>query len=299
MAKKNEIACGLGDLLSDVGSVYQGLHGALESQRVHNLDIDSIRPNPHQVRREFSDEALQELAASIEKHGLLQPVLVRRDIEDDCYVLLAGERRLRASKLAGLSEIKAIIIEVEDSKLRELALIENIQRENLNPIELALGYQSLIQEHGLTHEALSKVLAKSRAQITNTLRLLSLSDEAKDLLTAKKLTQGHAKVLAGVDSKLEKIALDQIVENELSVRETEALVRRLKASEILESNKDEDKQEQDSKKTRLDALKLKELKDLLGGYGIRAKARLDSITLSFCDNSALQAFIESLRGQCK
>ena len=194
MAKKKlAIGRGFGAILAETAEAYeQNLSD--NSSLVLDLDIDIIKPNPYQPRKTFNQEALQELSESIKEHGLLQPVVVY-DNGDGDYVLIAGERRLRASKLAGLNNIKAIVAEIEQKKMRELAIIENIQREELNAIELALSYQELLEEYDITHEELSKRINKSRTQITNTLRLLQLCDEVKTMLGEEKITQGHASLL--------------------------------------------------------------------------------------------------------
>ena len=177
---KRALGSGLNNLFDDIGSVYEKNY-----QNAHNvvnlIECDLIIPNPMQPRQSFDEKSLRDLADSIEQHGLLQPILVRESGEGT-YILIAGERRLRATRLLQKEHIQAIIITAEDYKMRELALIENLQREDLNPIDLALCYQALLKEHNLTQEQLAQRIHKSRAQITNTLRLLELSQSAKDLL---------------------------------------------------------------------------------------------------------------------
>ncbi|MGB0990504.1 MAG: ParB/RepB/Spo0J family partition protein, partial [Halarcobacter sp.] len=163
-------------------------------------------------------------------HGLLQPVTVIEN-DDNSYTLIAGERRLRAHKLADLTEINAIIVDVDEQKLRELALIENIQRDDLNVIELAYSYAQLINEHDLTHEELSKRVFKSRTLITNTLRLLQLCSYVQQLLANDKITAGHAKVMLGLDDETQVKIADSIIGQKLSVRETESLIRSLKTGD--------------------------------------------------------------------
>ncbi len=226
---------GLGDILSEVEEAYEkDLSGIdsfeLEAQgaRVEELSIEQISPNPFQPRKHFDEAALRELSDSIKKHGLLQPIVVIE--KEGGYLLIAGERRLRAHKLANLPTIKAIIanVDIDEFRLRELALIENIQRENLNAIELANSYAELIEVHKITHDELSRIVHKSRSQITNTMRLLSLSDYAKKQLVEGKITQGHAKVLIGLDEKRQKVIIDSIVGQRLSVRDVERMVKRQK-----------------------------------------------------------------------
>ena len=223
---------GLGDILSEVEEAYEkDLSGIdsfeLETQgaKVEELPVEKITPNPFQPRKHFDEAALTELSRSIKAHGLLQPIVVIE--KEDGYLLVAGERRLRAHKLAKLTEIKAIVanVEIDEFRLRELALIENIQRENLNAIELANSYAELIEVHNITHDELAEIVHKSRSQITNTMRLLSLGAYAKKQLAEGKITQGHAKVLVGLDEKRQKIIIDSIIGQKLSVRDVEKMVK--------------------------------------------------------------------------
>ncbi len=234
MARKSALGKGLGDILSEIGQNYESQFKEVindeKSEAISEIEIDLIDPNPYQPRKYFDEEKLQELANSIKQHGLLQPIVVIE--HNDRYILIAGERRLRASKLANLPTIKAIIaqVELDELRLRELALIENIQRENLNPIELALSYKELLEVHNITHEELAQIVNKSRSQITNTLRLLHLSDYAKDALLQNKITQGHAKILVNLSQNEQKVVVDSIIGQKLSVRETEELLKKHKNS---------------------------------------------------------------------
>lgn len=223
---------GLGQILSEVEEAYEKNLSSidnfeLETQgaRIEELDVDKIAPNPFQPRKHFDEKALQELSDSIKEHGLLQPIVVIE--KEGGYLLVAGERRLRAHKLAKQQQIKAIIAQVDigEARLRELALIENIQRENLNPIELANSYAELIEVHNITHDELSDIVHKSRSQITNTMRLLSLSAYAQKELSSGKISQGHAKVLIGLDEEKQKILIQSILGQKLSVRDTEKLIK--------------------------------------------------------------------------
>ncbi|WP_201354187.1 ParB/RepB/Spo0J family partition protein [Hydrogenimonas urashimensis] len=230
--KSKSLGRGLGAILGEVAEAYENEFqsgGSDIRERVIDVPLDEIVPNPYQPRTHFDEEAIRELSESIRQHGLLQPVVVIE--QDGEYVLIAGERRVRASRLAGLETIRAIVADIDRSKFRELALIENIQREALNPVELARSYKELIDEYGITQEELSKIIHKSRSQITNTLRLLQLSDYVIDKLSASMITQGHAKVLVGLDEKDQRILCDTIVGQKLSVRETEQLVNEMKPSE--------------------------------------------------------------------
>lgn len=228
---------GLGDILSEVEEAYEKDLSNIDSfeleaqgAKVEELAIDSITPNPFQPRKHFDEEALTELSHSIKEHGLLQPIVVIE--KEDGYLLIAGERRLRAHKLAKIQTIKAIIadVEIDEIRLRELALIENIQRENLNAIELANSYAELIDVHKITHDELSAIVHKSRSQITNTMRLLSLSPYAQKQVVSGKISQGHAKVLVGLDEKKQKIIIDSIIGQKLSVRDAEKMVKKHKGN---------------------------------------------------------------------
>ena len=186
------------------------------------VDIAKIQPNPNQPRTHFNETLLQELSESIRENGVLQPLLVRK--KGQKYEIIAGERRYQASKLAGIEKLPVIIKDVADQKMLELALIENLQRSDLNPIEEAKGYKQLLKESGMTQEALSKAVSKSRSAITNSLRLLDLPDEVQQFLFDGKLTAGHARAILAVPFEDARIRLAQKVVNEgLSVRATENL----------------------------------------------------------------------------
>lgn len=192
-------------------------------------DISIIDPNPYQPRKDMAVEALQELAESIAEKGVLQPLIVTASDIPERYLLIAGERRLRASKLAGLTDVPVILRDVDTQDRLELALIENIQRENLNPIEEALAYQQLVKEFSLTQEEVAKRVGKERSTVANTMRLLQLPDFVKADIGSGRLTMGHARVLLGVKDPDEvKTVRDKIITKELSVRQTEALVRTIR-----------------------------------------------------------------------
>ncbi|WP_417333333.1 ParB/RepB/Spo0J family partition protein [Halarcobacter sp.] len=217
---------GLGELLGEVETAYENSNSESRYGKIIEIEVEKVKPNPNQPRKIFDQDKLKELSDSIVEHGLIQPVTVIE--EDDGYILVAGERRLRAHKLANLETIKATIVNIEDFKLRELALIENIQRDDLNIIELAFSYAQLINEHNITHDELSKKVFKSRASITNTLRLLQLCSYVQQLLANDKITAGHAKVMLGLDDDTQVKIADSVIGQKLSVRETESLIRSLK-----------------------------------------------------------------------
>lgn len=196
--------------------------GSANTQPDSTVSIEKIHPNPNQPRTHFNETELEELSESIREHGILQPLLVRK--KGDEFEIIAGERRYQASKIAGLAELPVIIKDVDDQKMLELALIENLQRSDLNPIEEAKGYRQLIKASGMTQEALSKAVSKSRSAITNSLRLLDLPERVQELLFEGKLTAGHARAILAVPFEEQRIKLaEKVVADGLSVRATENL----------------------------------------------------------------------------
>ncbi len=228
----------------------RGLSALIETEPVaavgstifNEIEISKIKPNPNQPRTEFDDEALEELAASIRANGIISPITLRK-ISDDNYQIIAGERRYRASKLAGLDKIPAYIRDVDDGQVMEMALIENIQREDLNAIEIALSYNSLVATLNLTQEALAERVGKKRATITNYLRLLKLPAEIQMGLKDKKIDMGHARALVSVENPEQMLAIYAQVLNEgASVRRTEELVRMAATGETVEKAEKKEKQ---------------------------------------------------------
>lgn len=192
-----------------------------DSESTTYLNISELEPNRNQPRVEFDPDALAELAASISQHGVLQPLVVR-PIDSLGYQIVAGERRWRAARMAGLTEVPVIIKDLTDAEVMEIALIENLQREDLTPIEEALGYKSLMENYELTHEQVSKSVGKSRSVITNALRLLTLPSEVVELISVGKLTSGHARALLSLeDPRKVLMVAERILEKDLSVREAE------------------------------------------------------------------------------
>jgi ParB family chromosome partitioning protein len=221
--KKMALGKGLGALIPDIEKAE-----AAKKQDYFFCDIDLIRPNRFQPRVTFSEADLQELSDSIKTQGVLQPLLVRKD--DTGYELIAGERRLRASKRAGLTQVPVIIKRVSDDKLLEMSLVENIQRENLNPIEEAEAYHHLISMLKLTQDQASARVGKSRSAVANFLRLRQLPDQIKDSITEGALSMGHARALLGAENSAQQItAWRAVISKRLSVRETENLIKRLKS----------------------------------------------------------------------
>ena len=221
--KSKGLGKGLGALLGDA---------ALQSQEGGSvtLPISQVEPGLKQPRKRFEPEALADLADSIRLHGIIQPLTVRR-LSSGYYQIIAGERRWRAAKQAGLLEVPVVIIEADDRKVMELGLIENLQREDLNPMEEALGYQSLIEEYGLTQEETAQRVGKSRPAVANALRLLGLCQPVRRLLEEGELTAGHARALLLLSPSLQESTAQKVVAEGLSVRQTESLVKRLSKGE--------------------------------------------------------------------
>ncbi len=221
MAVQKGMGRGLGALLGDV------LEESSAKSPYQLLPLHKVEPNPDQPRQDFDEDALQTLADSIATHGVMQPLTVR-ELESGYYQIIAGERRWRAARMAGLQEIPAVIVEADDKKAMELALIENLQRQDLNPVEEALGYQSLMNDYGLTQEETAKQVGKSRPAVANALRLLALPTVVLDLLREGQLTAGHARAVLSL--KTEKQQVDtarKIVNLGLSVRQAELLCKNM------------------------------------------------------------------------
>ena len=284
MAKKGGLGRGLEAILGDVELAYKAELNEGNSDIVKDIDLDLIVENPYQPRKNFDETALRELSESIKRHGLIQPIIVIE--KDGGYMLIAGERRFRATKMLGESKIKAIVADIESQSLRELALIENIQREDLNPIELANSYKELIDEYKITQDGLANIIHKSRVQITNTMRLLSLSAVTQEYIKEGKLTQGHAKVIVGLEPNDEKTAVDTIIGQRLSVRETENLVKNLK-----------------NKLPPKTALKLDErylerlanLKEIFSKFDVPVKIKGKKITIEFDDVADIDRLINKIK----
>ena len=229
--KYNSLGRGLDALISTDAVRTQG------SSTINEIAIDQIEANPNQPRREFDDEALQELAHSIREIGIIQPITLRQTAENR-FQIIAGERRWRASQLAGLKAIPAYIRTIKDENVMEMALVENIQREDLNAIEIALAYEHLLEGSGMTQEKVSERIGKSRTAITNYLRLLKLPAQVQMALQKKEIDMGHARALLALDSPALQIKLfKEILKNSYSVRKVEELVQALKNGDDIESGK--------------------------------------------------------------
>ncbi|RME89044.1 MAG: ParB/RepB/Spo0J family partition protein [Anaerolineae bacterium] len=200
--------------------------GPSEGEGVTHVSVDAIVRNPRQPRARFDERELEELTASVREHGVLQPLIVTS--RGDGYMLIAGERRLEAARRAGLRTVPVVVRQVDERELLELALIENLQRADLNPLEEAEGYRQLAEEFGLSHEEIAARVGKSRVAVTNTLRLLNLSAEVKEALREGKISEGHARALLSLPTaKAQRAALQTVLSQGLNVRQTEALVRKL------------------------------------------------------------------------
>ena len=285
MAKrKTELGLGRGlnALLGDPELSAQG-DGAV------SLPISQVEPGLNQPRKRFDQEALDDLTDSIRVHGIIQPLTVRR-LASGYYQIIAGERRWRAAKAAGLTEVPVVIIEADDRKVMELGLIENLQREDLNPAEEARGYQVLMEEYGLTQEQVAQQMGKSRPAITNTLRLLALPNDLMAMVESGALSAGHARAILGAPTAaLQREAARQVVERQLSVRQTEALVRALQ------------KPQREPRKSDPDlGLYLGELeKDLTGRLGrkvtISHRGKKGKIELEYYGDQDLEALLSLLQ----
>ncbi|MDP3678571.1 MAG: ParB/RepB/Spo0J family partition protein [Methylotenera sp.] len=230
MAKLKGLGRGLDALLAgDMGSVG-------EADSLLMLKVGQLRPGKYQPRSYMDDAAMQTLAASIKTQGIMQPILVRH-IDDEHYEIIAGERRWRASQIAGLNEVPVLVREIADEAALAMALIENIQRENLNPLEEAQGIKRLIDEFAMTHEKAAAAVGRSRVAVSNLLRLLTLTAHVQDMLMNTKLDMGHARALIGLEGAQQVMLAEQIVYNNLSVREAESLVKKFNEQTIKPAQK--------------------------------------------------------------
>ena len=222
--KKRALGMGLEQLFNsenlDLDTFEKTVYETATNEEIIEVNLDELRANPYQPRRVFNDEALQDLKESIKEHGVFQPIIVKKSIKG--YEIIAGERRVRASRLAGLTKIPAIVRNLNDEQMMEIALLENLQRENLNAIEEAVAYKSMIDKLSLTQEDLSKKIGKSRSHITNMLGLLRLPNEVQNMVASGKLSMGHARVLSKLEDNEKIVELaHEIVDKKLPVRDLE------------------------------------------------------------------------------
>jgi len=275
----SKLGRGLGELLGEMEEVYDNEIPSGES--IVELPIKQITPNPFQPRKHFDEHSLQELSESIKLHGLIQPIVVVEDI--DGYILVAGERRLRASKLAKLKTIRAVIATIDEDKMRQQALIENIQRDELNIVDLAQAYSELLEVHNITHDQLSTMVHKSRTHITNTIRLLQLSKKSLKAVVEKKISAGHAKMLIGMSEKDQVKMVDTIIGQKLSVREVEAIVKSGKAPTP-----------KAVKEISTISLDFSELKRCLNSLGLVSDTKNNKVTITFENEQELSELLELL-----
>ena len=261
------------------------------NQGVTMVRISEVEPNAAQPRKAFDPAELETLAESLNQYGMIQPITVR--MVDGMYQIITGERRWRAARMAGLSEVPVIVITADDKKAAELALVENIQRSDLNPIEEAMGFAALIEEYGLTQEEAAKRIGKSRSAVTNSLRLLNLPESVRKMIENGDLSTGHAKVLLGMPNSemIERAAL-QITTRDLSVRETEKLVQMMLDAE---NKKNEEKIVRDVDHTR--SLELLVQKKLGRTIKINEKGKKSTITIGYSDNEDLEKLLVMLCGE--
>ena len=261
------------------------------NQGVTMVRISEVEPNAAQPRKAFDPAELETLAESLNQYGMIQPITVR--MIDGMYQIITGERRWRAARMAGLSEVPVIVITADDKKAAELALVENIQRSDLNPIEEAMGFAALIEEYGLTQEEAAKRIGKSRSAVTNSLRLLNLPESVRKMIENGDLSTGHAKVLLGMPNSemIERAAL-QITTRDLSVRETEKLVQMMLDAE---NKKTEEKILRDVDHTR--SLELLVQKKLGRTIKINEKGKKSTITIGYSDNEDLEKLLIMLCGE--
>ncbi len=264
---------------------------------INTIKISLIDPKSDQPRKYFDKESLEELSESIKENGLLQPILVREYGEGGRYQIIAGERRFRASRLAGLTEIPAIVLDRDDRAVAQIALIENIQREDLNPLEEALAYKSLKEEYGMTQEELSEKIGKSRSAIANSMRLLELPDPILTMVAARELSAGHARTLLGVKDREDMILLAQITaEQDLSVRQLEEQVKKInkkKKPEVVDIDDEDDVPFVDYFRE----MELRIQRQLGRKVKIEDKGKKKTLTLYYEDNEDLDELLKSICGK--
>lgn len=265
-AKKGGLGKGLDSLMPNKVNTKQLNEGIssdeTEKEPVKTVKISLVEPNRDQPRKKFSEESLAELADSIKQYGIIQPLIVQD--KKDYYEIIAGERRWRAAKIAGLKEIPIIVRDISQQEVMEISLIENIQRENLNPIEEALAYKRLLEEFNLKQEEVAKRVSKSRTAVTNSMRLLKLTEDVQQMVIDEKLTMGHARCLISVeDPELQKKIALEIIDRNLSVRETEKLMKKLQKMQEA-ADEEEKKEKEDMALTAIYENIAEQMKTILG-----------------------------------
>lgn len=280
MSKKFGLGKGLGALIPEDTQQEEKV-----DEKSNLISINLIKSNSDQPRKSFDNDKIQELSESIKNHGIVQPIVLRK--KDDSYVIVAGERRWRAAKIAGLKEIPAVVMELTDKDVLEISLIENIQRQDLNPIEEAVAYRKLINEFKLTQDGLSKRLGKSRTAITNTMRLLNLCESVQQYLVEGVISEGHGRALLSVtDSKEQEIIAQKIIDDNLSVREVERFIKTMNAPK---KEKSEEKE--------IENIYYKDVKEKLQNYfgtkvSINSKKDKGKIEIEYYSQEDLQRILE-------
>lgn len=283
--KRRALGRGLEELFNnevlDYSSVEKKIVNETPKEEIVNVKLDELRSNPYQPRKVFDEEALQELADSIKEHGVFQPIIVKKSIKG--YEIIAGERRVKASRIAGLTEIPAIIRDFNDTQMMEIALLENLQRENLNAIEEATAYKKLQETLVLTQEELAKRLGKSRSHITNMIGILSLPQNIQDEISKNNISMGHARVLSKLSDEVQQQELlDKIITEGISVRELENLTQ---APQVIKANP----QKQKTPKNNEYAYLQNELSERLGTKVVIKKNKIE---ISFVNNNDLNRLLE-------
>ena len=285
--RRRALGRGLEDLFNNEPIEYEKIEEKImettPKEEIVKINLKELRSNPYQPRKNFDEQALQELASSIKEHGVFQPIIAKKSIKG--YEIIAGERRVKASIIAGLEEIPAIIRTFDDKEMMEIALLENLQRENLNAIEEAIAYKKLLTSLELTQEALSKRLGKSRSHITNMLGLLNLSDKVQDKINNKELTMGHARVLSKLsDATQQENLANKIVESGLSVRETE-LISSAPESNLIKTNPIPQKRQSTNEYKDLE-------NTLCDRLGTKVKIKNHKIEIGFVNTNDLNRLLE-------
>ena len=290
--KRRALGRGLEELFNnevlDYSSVEEKIISETKNEEIVNIKLDELRPNPYQPRKNFDDDALNELANSIKEHGVFQPIIVKKSLKG--YEIIAGERRVKASQLAGLTEIPAIIRDFNDTEMMEIALLENLQREDLNAIEEATAYKKLQDTLGLTQEELAKRLGKSRSHITNMIGLLSLPESIQNYIRTNEISMGHARVLSKLEDKEQQEQLaEKIIKEDLSVRALEELTQ--SPEEFTRKRKIIKKEENN------EYIYVQE--DLCERLGTKVKIRKNKIEISFTNSNDLNRLLEIMNLEVK
>ncbi|MDD4734066.1 MAG: ParB/RepB/Spo0J family partition protein [Bacilli bacterium] len=284
--KKRALGMGLEQLFNnenlDLDSLEKRIYETSTKEEIVEIPLDELRANPYQPRENFDQEKLEELASSIQEHGVFQPIIVKKSIKG--YEIIAGERRTRAARMVGLETIPAIIRPFTDQQMAEISILENVQRENLNPIEEAVAYKKMMENSDLTHETLSKKIGKSRSYVTNTIGLLNLPREVQKLVIENKISMGHAKILSKLESKEQIIEIaNRIDQEKLPVRDLEQMTGE---SNIVKRNKVERKKENSEYKYVEDLLRDK--------LDTKIKIKDRKIEISFTNTADLNRILEIL-----